>query len=447
MRFYNICACFLLVWFLPISLCSQQGLPLRGDVNGNNRREVGDAQYLLDYFFNQGRALICAPAADINHDSRINITDAIYLLQVLFVRNSVGIDPLDAEELAECQSSLLLRRGEDRFFSPDEAGNSLHCGLCHALESISEEGLEGPLFSGHGLGGVASRLSYFNGQLTDLVDALNQCRVNWMEAPALDPREESCLQYLAFLDSLGAAGAPVAELSYQVDSPRITGPPRGVPAEGCSLFARACESCHGRHGEDGVAGRAASLWGRDLDPDLVRRYVRLSGPRATAGDFSFAPGLLGNGMPFWSRARMSDTELEDLVTYLDFAANPAYRSCESLQHEPSRLLRSGRFQMIMHGVRGRIEHWSDGTLRLRGFFYDGQGPRDVVVWVYNQTTDFHAILGGRAVSPHLGRSRPYIGEDFEVVLPLAIEPGMFNSVAIWCTSAQSTYGRARLFGE
>jgi hypothetical protein len=144
---------------------------------------------------------------------------------------------------------------------------------------------------------------------------------------------------------------------------------------------------------------------------------------------------------------MSDTELEDLVTYLDFAANPVYRSCESLQHEPLRLLRSGRFQMVMHGVRGSIEHWSDGSLRLRGFFYDGQGPRDVVVWVYNQTTDFHAILGGTAVSPHLGRSRPYIGEDFEVVLPLAIEPGMFNSVAIWCTSAQSTYGRARLFGE
>ena len=108
MRFYNICACFLLVWFLPISLCSQQGLPLRGDVNGNNRLEVGDAQYLLDYFFNHGRALICNPAADINHDSRINITDAIYLLQALFVRDSVTIESLDPVELAECRPSLQL---------------------------------------------------------------------------------------------------------------------------------------------------------------------------------------------------------------------------------------------------------------------------------------------------------------------------------------------------
>ena len=89
MRFYNICACFLLAWFVPVSLCSQQRAPLRGDVNGNDRLEVGDAQYLLDYFFNQGRALICGPAADINHDSRINITDAIYLLQALFLILSI----------------------------------------------------------------------------------------------------------------------------------------------------------------------------------------------------------------------------------------------------------------------------------------------------------------------------------------------------------------------
>ncbi|MFP6738443.1 MAG: DM13 domain-containing protein [Planctomycetota bacterium] len=447
MRFYNICACFLLAWFVPVSLCSQQQAPLRGDVNGNGRLEVGDAQYLLDYFFNHGRALICNPAADINHDSRINITDAIYLLQALFVRDSVTIESLDPVELAECRPSLQLRRGEARFFSPDENGNGLHCGLCHGLESISEEGLDGPLFAGHGLGDAPRRLSYFNGQITNLVGALNQCRVNWMEAPALDPEEEACLEYLAFLDSLGPPGGPVPQLNYQVDSPRISGSPRGDPAEGCRLFSRACESCHGRYGEGGVEGLASSLWDRDLDPDLVRRYVRLSGPRSPTGNFAFAPGLLDNGMPFWTRARMSDTELEDLVTYLEFAVNPVFRACESLQQDPPRLLRSGRFQMIMHGVRGRVEHWSDGTLRLRGFFYDGQGRRDVVVWVYNQTIDFHAILRGTAVSPHLGRSRPYIGEDFEVVLPAAIEPGMFNSVAIWCTSAQSTYGRVRFLGE
>lgn len=450
MRVFNICACFLLAWFVPFSLRSQEEdsvAPFRGDVNGNARLEVGDAQYLLNYLFNDGRSLICVPAADIDHNSRINITDVIFLLQALFVSNSASIDPLDNGEVAQCESPLLVRRGENRFFSPDTHGNRLHCGLCHGLGPFLREDPAGPLFAGYGLGDAARRSSYFNGQVTSLVGALNQCRVSWMDAPALDPGERSCREYIAFLDSLDTPGAPALQLSYQVDSPRISGPARGDPAVGCGLFARACESCHGRYGEGGVPGRGSSLWNRELTPDLVRRHVRLSGPRSPPPDSAFARGLLGNGMPFWTRARMSDIELEDLVTYMEFAANPDLRSCDSLQREQPRLLRAGRFQMVMHGARGRVEHWSDGTIRLREFFYDGQGPRDVVVWVYNHTENFHAILGGIAVSSHLGRARPYIRENFDVALPGGVEPGMFNTVAIWCTSAQSTYARARLLGE
>lgn len=374
MRFFGICACFLLTWFAPFSLGSQQadpGVPLRGDVNGNSRLEVADALYLLNYLFNDGRSLICVPAADVNHDGQVNIVDVVFLLRALFLSNSLSVDPLDTGELAQCESPLLARRGEERFFSPDALGNSLHCGHCHGLYPLSHRDVSGPLFAGHGLGDAARRPSYFNGQLTSLVGALNQCRVNWMEASALDPREQSCREYIAFLESLETTGAPAPVLNYQVDSPRISGPARGDPLTGCGLFARACKSCHGRYGEGGVEGLASSLWSGELTSDLVRRHVRLSGPRPQPGDSAFARELLGNGMPFWSRGRMSDSELEDLVTYMEFASNPALRSCESLQQDLPRLLRSGRFQMIMHGVRGRVEHWSDGTIRLRDFFYDG----------------------------------------------------------------------------
>ena len=73
---------------------------------------------------------------------------------------------------------------------------------------------------------------------------------------------------------------------------------------------------------------------------------------------------------------------------------------------------------MMHGVRGRVEHWSDGTIRIREFFYDGLGPRDVVVWLYNHDrNNFHAILDGFAVSEHLARSRPYLGENLALTLP------------------------------
>ena len=150
-------------------------------------------------------------------------------------------------------------------------------------------------------------------------------------------------------------------------------------------------------------------------------------------------------MPFWTAGRMSDLELEDLTAYLEFAANPALRSCGSRPEEVPRLLRGGRFQVVMHGVRGRVEHWSDGTIRIREFFYDGLGPRDVVVWLYNHDrNNFHTILDGFVVSEHLARSRPYLGENFELTLPGDVHSGRFNAVAIWCTSVQSTYARVIL---
>ena len=448
MRFSCICVCFLLAWFTQASLQSQQAAPavlLRGDANGNGRLEIGDAQYLLDYFFSEGRPAICPPVTDINHNGRINITDAIFLLQALFVSNVLSIEPLEAGELAQCAEPLSIRRGAARFFQPDPFGNGLHCGLCHGTGSAAGGDAAGVLPAGYGLGDAAHRPSYFNGRVEGLVEALNQCRVYWMEAPALDPREQAGLEYLAFLESLGTSETSVPALSYRVEPPRVMGPARGDPAAGCELFAAACASCHGVYGEGGVEGLASSLWTRELTPDLVRRAVRLSGPRSPTGDSVFPGNLLGNGMPFWTAGRMSDLELEDLTSYLELAANPALRSCGSRSEEVPRLLRGGRFQVVMHGVRGRVEHWSDGTIRIRDFFYDGLGPRDVVVWLYNHDrNNFHAILDGFAVSEHLARSRPYLGENIELTLPGDVHSGRFNAVAIWCTSVQSTYARVIL---
>lgn len=135
-----------------------------------------------------------------------------------------------------------------------------------------------------------------------------------MEAPALDPREQACLEYLAFLESLETSEASVPALSCRVEPPPVPGLARGDPAAGCELFAAACASCHGAYGEGGVEELASSLWTRELTPDLVRRAVRLSGPRSSVGDHAFSRNLLGNGMPFWTAGGMSD--LEDLASYL-----------------------------------------------------------------------------------------------------------------------------------
>jgi len=57
---------------------------LRGDVNGDNRVNIADISYLIDYVFRSGQAPVTADAADANNDRAVNVSDAIYLVNYIF---------------------------------------------------------------------------------------------------------------------------------------------------------------------------------------------------------------------------------------------------------------------------------------------------------------------------------------------------------------------------
>jgi hypothetical protein len=57
---------------------------LRGDVNGDNRVNIADISYLIDYVFRQGQAPVVTEAADANNDRLVNVSDAIYLVNYIF---------------------------------------------------------------------------------------------------------------------------------------------------------------------------------------------------------------------------------------------------------------------------------------------------------------------------------------------------------------------------
>ncbi len=57
---------------------------LRGDANGDDRVNVGDATFLISYLFRDGQPPSCPPAADVNGDCRLDIGDAIYLINYIF---------------------------------------------------------------------------------------------------------------------------------------------------------------------------------------------------------------------------------------------------------------------------------------------------------------------------------------------------------------------------
>jgi len=97
-----------------IGLGRGSGIFLRGDVNADQRVDLTDANFTLNYLFLRGEPPICRKAADTNDDGRLNVMDALALIDHLF-RNAgalptpaeaCGLDPtldgLDCEAQSTC---------------------------------------------------------------------------------------------------------------------------------------------------------------------------------------------------------------------------------------------------------------------------------------------------------------------------------------------------------
>jgi hypothetical protein len=57
---------------------------VRGDVNGDEAIDLGDAIYLLNYLYKDGPEPIYPDAGDVNCDSMIDLGDVVYILNYLF---------------------------------------------------------------------------------------------------------------------------------------------------------------------------------------------------------------------------------------------------------------------------------------------------------------------------------------------------------------------------
>jgi thiosulfate dehydrogenase len=160
--------------------------------------------------------------------------------------------------------------GEALYAEPHDDGNTFACATCHALEEPAADGIRRP---GHAIGDAANRPSFKNGQLTDLLDAVNSCRMEWMVAPAFeqaDPRWLALLEYLT--ESAGSSQA--APLTYDIVEPPAD-TDGGDETSGQTLFNASCVLCHG---VDAVGtDRGPALRGSFLDAETIARKVRMSG--------------------------------------------------------------------------------------------------------------------------------------------------------------------------
>ncbi len=321
--------------------------------------------------------------------------------------------------------------GQEVYNSRSLEGNTFACATCHALSEPTNDGFLRP---GHPIGDATRRPSYKNGELTEMLDAVNVCRSEWMIAPEWTASSAEWLALFEYLD--GQATVDVApELSFSIVSPPadLMG---GDMESGRDIFNGRCVVCHG---EDATGTqRAPALVGELLTEDTIARRVRTSG----RVDSQVYPGLTGGVMPFWAADRLSDNQLIDVIAFVR-ANDPrtgnggngggTLRQCDSTH---SKIGQTATLQPFAHGVGGTATIIDDCTVEITNFDYDGQGI-DV---------RFYSGLGGNYASGFsmsendLRRDSGYSNETVYAQLPVGNTLDELDGISVWCVPASASFG-------
>jgi len=331
--------------------------------------------------------------------------------------------------------------GERVYSEPLADGNTFACATCHAIEEPAPDGLTRP---GHPIGDATRRPSYKNGRVTELLEAVNTCVTDWMNASAFTDGDTRWLALRDYLESTAPEGeADPIEI-------RIVEPPAdlsgGDPDEGRRIFDSSCAVCHG----EGAVGteRAPPLVGADLEAAYVARRVR------TSGDSPVYEGLTGGIMPFWGTDRLPDEDLRHVVAFAvevsapvmgdggmppsdggmppsDAGAGPD-SGCGSSHPSVGHV---AELSTDFHGVMGTATIVDDCTIVIEDFHYDGTG---IDVRIYGGLGgDYDS---GFAISDDLIRSGGYSGETLRLTLPSDRTLDDLDGVSVWCVAVGVSFG-------
>lgn len=187
------------------------------------------------------------------------------------------------------------------------ASNAFTCGTCHRAESH--------LATGAPLAGAPQRKTFWGGQRLDLLEAINDCRRFFMDAPRpWTTEDEDARAMYAFLTELGPVPAnAAAPFPFTVVAPVDL--PAGDAKRGAVVFANACEPCHGSVHEGGA--RLATFIPR-LPDEVVKKHATFTPSKLRLVFIAKARGGSfhgGGSMPPFSREVLSDADLASILTY------------------------------------------------------------------------------------------------------------------------------------
>lgn len=193
-------------------------------------------------------------------------------------------------------------KGERMFHNPDlgGAGNKLSCGHCHA-KTDERNGLkqgDGFARAGSTMFNAAQRPKFWGGFAPTVGKASNICQKMFMKGTGLSDQQQG--ELTAFITAI--SNDPAADLDYRVVyrtyESTIRDPTGGDPVRGKALADTYCMTCH-------LDGRVGPVWAPGLyEPEWVVARVR------------HLEGHDDDQMPAFSIARLPDSDLRDIVTFL-----------------------------------------------------------------------------------------------------------------------------------
>lgn len=390
--------------------------------------------------------------SDVTDDDKVNYRDLLEWSQ-LFDRAALRVD---TAVLSDFEDALLAgadtftlrqmanaviesgapRSGEMVYRFTQPTGNSFTCASCHAVVEPSTNGIRR---AGHPLGSSTRRPSYKDGQLTDMLDAVNSCQDEWMNA---DLWTESSPDWLALSDWLEQRAAPGEAEVVDIQIAELPAELSGGDAQsGRSLFNETCAGCHATDGVGSI--QAPPIVGFGIDPGLIANRVRRSG-RPNSGVYE---GLTGGIMPFWGSNRLSDPELLDIIAYVsqgedantggddggDTGGGVDPSSCGS---DHAKVGQSATLITRQHGVTGTATIVDNCTIEIENFTYDGRG---IVVQAYTGVDGNYFGPNAVAISPDLVGPR-YNNTTLTIDIPDNVSLDSFNSLSIWCVEVGISFG-------
>lgn len=191
--------------------------------------------------------------------------------------------------------------------------NVFSCATCHADTPDKQAGDR--VYSGYTLFGAAQRPSYWGGQMTLLLDAVNFCLSEFMRGEKLTTGDNNGLALLAYLQSIAAEpdqARPLTIIPNINDTYLATLPP-GDATRGAAGYKATCAPCHGDvHSGNGRLGSYVSALPDDTVESFGAQARAITVEKIRHGKFF---GISGN-MPFYSLEAMAEQDASDIVTYL-----------------------------------------------------------------------------------------------------------------------------------